>query len=155
MSLVLLEKTIGCHKMLNFKVQNSLFIFLLNSITCSHSIDGMICRKHSSSNTLINSNFAIARCFLAFRQTSRKLEHENSSTHVILLLLSQQHNLVFIPFNLVNQLPNHVVGPLDIWNGCCRCFLLDHLDDSDDREDSRLRGTPTPVNRRLTRNTTD
>ena len=40
-------------------------------------------------------------------------------------------------------------------DGCCRCFLLDYLDDSDDREDGRLRGTPTPVNWRLTRNTTD
>ena len=40
-------------------------------------------------------------------------------------------------------------------DGCCKCFLLDHLDDLDDRKDSRLRGTLTPVNRRLTRNTTD
>ena len=60
------------------------------------------------------------------------LKCENSPTYVGLLPLSQQHDPILVSFNLVNQFPDHFVGPLYIRNWSGRGFLLGHLDNRED-----------------------
>ena len=95
-------------------------------------------------------------CILAIRQTrylqGRSVVVPKSSTLDLAWQYIQNESDHHCFTNMLRVSPTVFQVLLD---GCCGCFLLDHLDDSNDREDGRLRGTPTPANRRLTRNRTD